>query len=1043
MRSRPERTTDEEMTPRVPGALKFSLVAAVALALVLPASAIDGFAVGTSCHREATACDANAECSTCRGGLRRGILATECQGYSGFLDPRPSFCKVLEASYCCNVGESGQTQACLAEDLMMEYLECLLGGWGCSAIEDMPCYGEESRASVTRALSAPGGGELSSVDAVYGEDSGRSPSPSYSLTTTASQLYSFASATGPPTSMAVGSEGGLGSGVVKGTLSATGVPMSLVDEVGEEVAVQEAVCALTLCPGGSSSVIVGEPELGSFTRRALEAVTAARPRRWPARRRLLVFEAIAFAIPTGQGMTGSQQAAAMFNNMALLDTLSPAASVLGVDVENLSFDNLRYFQGAESEVSITVNPEFLVDQDESGGGTTTGRTAFAVIAMGLLAPLMCCALCVRRCFQGKKTRTAMGVQDEERGRSAGEAPPLQPATEVIRKNPTAAQFQVAYSTGLATTHSSLTSDALAAMRSLPPGPVGATGGAETDVLAKPAGLSEKKSPLQTSGQRFSQTYAQDLLQLYAELKDSDISSDNAASDFARDHSKVQTQNHKLNPLFVDDSRNHPPQQRGLPGSLAEVVVVKEAVALGKSHESAAGTGTEDPVASRSSRVQEEVLGSQTRSKNGSSDERPTAATVSSLATAARQPASATTTSSRPHLGEGDRVGTLAPHSSETDDGEMEIAVQPGDGLDLTTAKTTVASGPDVVGRPGSKGRRNPDGRGREAGAAIWGSPTIAYERATWTPNGAHQQQTGVWEEAVQAEATSVLDENGANEAWPAPLETCEAVTAIDAEVQDTDSARFPSPLRDDVTNDNTVDPTEPQERTIATGVVPVHGSSKTGSFDQRGYREGSRKGERSTTLNHRSAPSPIRVFATAPVGRGTLTSAMVAKNSSKGAKRGTRVGVNWDRDSALPARRGPSTSPITKKASYPKRVRFLSLPVEFGRHDSESTDESSESSSWSPPRHPVSRSWGQVIGTHGGTGLAQSPKTYPAGCGGNEQAVLPRSRRQAASSGLVEAASRPGRRKSARRTSMSVVKAPGSPQIHRSHLSPSHAFTAL
>lgn len=47
--------------------------------------------------------------------------------------------------------------------------------------------------------------------------------------------------------------------------------------------------------------------------------------------------------------------------------------MLGVDVENLSFDNLRYFQGAESEVSITVNPEFLVDQDEIGGGTTTGE----------------------------------------------------------------------------------------------------------------------------------------------------------------------------------------------------------------------------------------------------------------------------------------------------------------------------------------------------------------------------------------------------------------------------------------------------------------------------------------------------------------------------------------------------------------------------------------------------------------------------------------------------------------------------------------------
>lgn len=48
--------------------------------------------------------------------------------------------------------------------------------------------------------------------------------------------------------------------------------------------------------------------------------------------------------------------------------------MLGVDVENLSFDNLRYFQGAESEVSITVNPKFLMDQDEIGGGGTTGET---------------------------------------------------------------------------------------------------------------------------------------------------------------------------------------------------------------------------------------------------------------------------------------------------------------------------------------------------------------------------------------------------------------------------------------------------------------------------------------------------------------------------------------------------------------------------------------------------------------------------------------------------------------------------------------------
>ncbi|CAN0127995.1 unnamed protein product [Ectocarpus sp. 12 AP-2014] len=320
----------------------------------------------------------------------------------------------------------------------------------------------------------------------------------------------------------------------------------------------------------------------------------------------------------------------------------------------------------------------------------------------------------------------------------------------------------------------------------------------------------------------------------------------------------------MNPLFTDDSRNHRNQQRILPGAIAEGVEVKEAVALGKSHESAAALDTKDSVASRPSPVQEEVLGSQTTCNNGSSEERPTAATVPSLpastATAVRQPASATITSSRPHLVEGDRLGTLAQHCSVAGDGGMAIAVQPGDGLDLTTAKTTAAS----VDRPGSTGRRSPDGRGREAGAAVWGSPAIVHDRATRTPNGAHQEQTRDRGEAIEAAAKSVLDENGANRARPVPLEAYEALTANAAGVQDKDSERFPSPLRDDVTNDNPLDPAEPQEQTINTAVVQVYGSSKTGGVGERGYHEGRRKGERPTTPNRRSAPSPIRVFSTAP-----------------------------------------------------------------------------------------------------------------------------------------------------------------------------------
>ena len=89
----------------------------------------------------------------------------------------------------------------------------------------------------------------------------------------------------------------------------------------------QAVCALTPCPGGTTSVVVGEAE--PEARRLMKAKAAAEPRR-SLRRRLNDLDAVAFAVPTegsgveaGEGdLTGLRFATTMMNQIA--DPVRPA-----------------------------------------------------------------------------------------------------------------------------------------------------------------------------------------------------------------------------------------------------------------------------------------------------------------------------------------------------------------------------------------------------------------------------------------------------------------------------------------------------------------------------------------------------------------------------------------------------------------------------------------------------------------------------------------------------------------------------------------------
>eukprot|EP00752_Nemacystus_decipiens_P008543 g7630.t1 len=140
-------------------------------------------------------------------------------------------------------------------------------------------------------------------------------SPTAGVTAAPSAALS-AAPTVVPTAMPTVAAGPLGPASVKGTISASGVPDELVAEKGEERLVQEAVCALNPCPEGPDSVTVTFG--GSDSARMLLSA-------FQGRRRLADFEDVEFEVPTpagaptdvsGEPLTGSKQAAALFNKAA-------------------------------------------------------------------------------------------------------------------------------------------------------------------------------------------------------------------------------------------------------------------------------------------------------------------------------------------------------------------------------------------------------------------------------------------------------------------------------------------------------------------------------------------------------------------------------------------------------------------------------------------------------------------------------------------------------------------------------------------------------
>ncbi|CAM9238964.1 unnamed protein product, partial [Ectocarpus sp. 8 AP-2014] len=213
-------------------------------------------------------------------------------------------------------------------------------------------------------------------------------------------------------------------GFVVGSFSAEGVSDTLLDSLGVAGVVRQVVCDLGSCPHGEDAVDVeaevtaiqgpasrmlaavgagaqhsqsqrhGQQEMLRRVRRRapqhrqLEAGAVAASSRDPTtfwsgqrqelgrRRRLGDIAGVKFKLPTWEGtegddgevLTESQLAAAFINNVADPAVLSSLATDLGVDVEDLGFSNLAFYQGQE----FAIDKEFDVGSLEFSGFSTSG-----------------------------------------------------------------------------------------------------------------------------------------------------------------------------------------------------------------------------------------------------------------------------------------------------------------------------------------------------------------------------------------------------------------------------------------------------------------------------------------------------------------------------------------------------------------------------------------------------------------------------------------------------------------------------------------------
>ncbi|CBJ33484.1 hypothetical protein Esi_0495_0005 [Ectocarpus siliculosus] len=265
-----------------------------------------------------------------------------------------------------------------------------------------------------------------------------------------------------PTAALSDSSRGDAVGFVVGSFSAEGVSDTLLDSLGVAGVVRQVVCGLGSCPHGEDSVDVeaevtaiqgpasrmlaavgagaqhsqsqrhGQQEILSRVRRRapqhrqLEAGAAAASSRDPTtfwseqrqelgrRRRLGDITGVEFKLPTGEGtegddgevLTESQLAAAFINNVADPAVLSSLATDLGVDVEDLGFSNLAFYQGQK----FVFDKEFDVGSLEFSGSSTPGGDDVTLgyhtwlLAIGLVSIPAFIVVCIHSCIERERAQ---------------------------------------------------------------------------------------------------------------------------------------------------------------------------------------------------------------------------------------------------------------------------------------------------------------------------------------------------------------------------------------------------------------------------------------------------------------------------------------------------------------------------------------------------------------------------------------------------------------------------------------------------------------
>ncbi|CAM9890745.1 unnamed protein product, partial [Ectocarpus sp. 12 AP-2014] len=173
---------------------------------------------------------------------------------------------------------------------------------------------------------------------------------------------------------------------------------------------------LVECVDGLESVIVGEASVRRA--RSLLTLSSSRDEDWlrlgRRRRRLAEFEDVQFEVPTptsapveseAEPLTGSKQAADLFNKAADESSLTGVASALGIDVADLSFGDLAYFEGDE----FTFSSDF--DQAEDEGASTWATVLVAFILVTAMLLCSCCTCLVvkhatEKGMDGRRRRAA-------------------------------------------------------------------------------------------------------------------------------------------------------------------------------------------------------------------------------------------------------------------------------------------------------------------------------------------------------------------------------------------------------------------------------------------------------------------------------------------------------------------------------------------------------------------------------------------------------------------------------------------------------------